>query len=82
MQFGDKSYPIAVDLQISSLMPRGVGVELAPLVRDLSGTFPNARSWSTRMRRALAPLAKPDAMAVRGALRLLAPDSAGEAVPT
>lgn len=36
-------------------------LELAPLVPSLPATFPDARSWSVRMRRALVPLDLADA---------------------
>ncbi|CAN5847571.1 hypothetical protein BH20GEM1_BH20GEM1_10210 [soil metagenome] len=47
-------------LHIELLAPRHEGVELAPLVERLD-VFPEARSWSARMRRALVPLGARDA---------------------
>jgi hypothetical protein len=54
--FGGREYPLVVDLSIETLAPLRTGVELAPLVERLRATFPDARSWSVRMRRALVPL--------------------------
>ena len=59
--FGDRKYPNIVDLDIESLAPLRSGIELAPLVPKLSQTFPDAATWSVRMRRALVPLGERDA---------------------
>ena len=55
--FGGREFPLGVELRIETLARRGTGVELAPLVERLH-VFPDLRSWSARMRRALVP---PDA---------------------
>lgn len=57
--FGDREFPIGVSLTIESLAPFRQGVELAPLVRRLAA-FPDAATWSARMRRALVPLTAAD----------------------
>lgn len=59
--FGDREYPYVVGLAIESLAPVRQGVELAPLVPLLRGTFPDPATWSVRMRRALVPLDPEDA---------------------
>ena len=61
VRFGAVSYPVEVELAIDTLAPYRGGVELAPLVSRLPGTFPDPASWSARMRRALVPLAEADA---------------------
>jgi hypothetical protein len=61
VEFGGVEYPHAVDLRIEKLAPLREGVELAPLVPRLRETFPDPRTWSVRMRRALVPLAEDDA---------------------
>jgi hypothetical protein len=59
--FGTHEYPWVVALAIDSLAPLREGVELAPLVPRLRGTFPDPETWSVRMRRALVPLKASDA---------------------
>jgi hypothetical protein len=54
--FGGREYPLVVNMRIETLAPLRTGVELAPLVGRLQATFPDARSWSVRMRRALVPV--------------------------
>jgi hypothetical protein len=60
VRFGGREYSIAVDFRITSLAPRGHGVQLAPLVPGLE-SFPNKRAWSAYLRRALVPLTARDA---------------------
>lgn len=62
--FGGREFPYVVELEIESLAPLREGLELAPLVPRLKRTFPDPRSWSVRMRRALVPLAGRDAALV------------------
>jgi hypothetical protein len=64
VRFGDREFPIGLDLEIESLVSRGLGVELAPLIPKLRESFPNPRAWSARLRRALVPLAPSDAAAI------------------
>jgi hypothetical protein len=59
VRFGTREFPIGVCFRIELLAPQREGVELAPLVENLA-TFPDPRSWSARMRRALVPLATGD----------------------
>jgi hypothetical protein len=55
IRFGEREFPIGVDLVFEALAPRGEGVELAPIVSDLPRTFPNPVAWSASVRRALVP---------------------------
>ena len=59
--FGEAIYPHLVELEIETLAPLRQGLELALLVPRLRKTFPDAGSWSARMRRALVPLDPADA---------------------
>ncbi len=59
--FGGREFPFVVELRIESLAPLREGLELAPLVPRLRRTFPDPKSWSVRMRRALVPLDARDA---------------------
>jgi hypothetical protein len=71
VRFGGREFPIGVNLQIESLAPRRQGVELAPLVDHLDA-FPDPRSWSARMRRALVPIPVGDAVQLERELRKVA----------
>jgi hypothetical protein len=64
VRFGEREFPIGLDLEIESLVPRGAGVELAPLIPKLRKSFPNPRAWSARLRRALVPVSSPDAVTI------------------
>lgn len=79
--FGGREYPYLVDLEIESLAPLREGLELAPLVGRLEQTFPDPRSWSVRMRRALVPLGDRDAAILERELGVHVVDYA-EAIPT
>jgi hypothetical protein len=59
--FGGREFPYLVELRIEALAPLRGGVELAPLVGRLTETFPDAATWSVRLRRALVPLTSTDA---------------------
>jgi hypothetical protein len=59
--FNGREYPYVVQLEIESLAPLREGLELAPIVPRLRATFPDAATWSVRMRRALVPLDAGDA---------------------
>jgi hypothetical protein len=59
--FGGRQYDIGLDFEIETLTHFRDGVELAPLVRKLRGSFPDPHTWSGRMRRALVPLHDVDA---------------------
>lgn len=78
--FGDHEFPIGCDLVIERIAPFGRGVELAPLV-DRLRAFPDPRSWSARMRRALVPLPAADLRLLRRRLEPLLVDRAA-AVPS
>ncbi|MFD0904397.1 hypothetical protein [Actinomadura sediminis] len=65
--FGERTFPRGCDLRIDRLAPWGGGVELRPLVERLAA-FPDARSWSVRLRRPLLHLPEDDAALLRNAL--------------
>lgn len=67
--FGGREFPYLVELVIASLAPLREGLELASLVPLLERTFPDAKTWSVRMRRALVPLDQQDAAEVGRRLR-------------
>jgi len=67
--FGDREFPYLVKLRIDSLAPLREGVELSPLVKRLPRTFPDAATWSVRMRRALVPLPPAEARLLERELR-------------
>ncbi|MCS7007277.1 MAG: hypothetical protein NZL88_06960 [Gaiellaceae bacterium] len=68
--FGGREFPYVVELAIDSLAPLREGLKLAPLVPRLPRTFPDPRSWSVRLRRALVALDPDEAALVE---RELAP---------
>ena len=68
VRFADRVYPYLVELEIGVFAPFRQGVELAPLVPKLAATFPDPRSWSVRLRRALVPLPPADADLIAGLL--------------
>jgi hypothetical protein len=68
VRFGEREFPIGMDLTIDQLAPRGAGAELAPLIPKLSESFPNPRAWSARLRRALVPVSARDASMIQRAL--------------
>jgi hypothetical protein len=70
--FGGREFPYVVELAIESLARLREGVELAPLVPRLKHTFPDPKSWSVRMRRALVPLDPVDAALIERELRSVA----------
>ncbi|MWA01953.1 hypothetical protein F8568_016545 [Actinomadura sp. LD22] len=65
--FGERAFPRGCDLRVESLAPWGGGPELRPLVDRLEA-FPDARSWSVRLRRPLLRLPAPDAELLKAAL--------------
>jgi hypothetical protein len=77
VRFGNREFPIGVQLAIGPLAPRGEGVELAALVDRLRETFPKPRSWSASLRRALVPVPPRDARLVIQELVAARPGSAG-----
>ena len=74
VRFGEREFPISLDLSIELLVPRGAGVELAPLVGKMPSTFPNAKAWSAVLRRALVPVADGDARLILAQLDVPSPD--------
>jgi hypothetical protein len=71
VRFGDREFPVGVELRIELLAPQRQGVELAPLVERLEA-FPDPRTWSARMRRALVPISARDAKLLERELRQVA----------
>jgi hypothetical protein len=59
VNFRGRDFTVGLRFRIERLAPMREGVELAPLVRQLA-TFPDPRSWSVRLRRALVPLVADD----------------------
>jgi hypothetical protein len=55
VRFGEKDFPIGVDLAFEALVSKGEGVELAPLITSLPKSFSNPAAWSASLRRALVP---------------------------
>jgi hypothetical protein len=70
VKFGDASFPLGCDLEITGLVPRGEGPDIAALVENLH-MFPNPRGWMTRLRRVLVALDSHDAALLH---RKLAPE--------
>jgi hypothetical protein len=52
-------YPVGCDIELRKLAPKGQGVELAPLVLQMT-TFTNKRAWAATIRRPLLKLTKED----------------------
>jgi hypothetical protein len=71
-RFGGHEYPYLVELSIESLTPFRDGLELAPIVPKLRGTFPDPATWMFRLRRALVPLHKRDAALIERELKSIA----------
>lgn len=71
-----RDFGLGCRLTVGTLAPFPRGVELAPLVSQLS-VFPDPASWSARMRRPLVPLPEADAELLVAALR---PDKIGPAI--
>lgn len=71
VRFGEREYPLGVELAIELLAPLRAGVELAPLIPELA-SFPHKTAWSATMRRALVPLVPEDADRLEQELRAVA----------
>jgi hypothetical protein len=67
----DRRFEIGFDLDLTTLVPRGQGVELAPLVDELQ-LFPARRGWSGFIRKPLVALPPRDADLLRTRLAALA----------
>ena len=72
VRFGDRDFPIGVQLRIDLLAAPRDGVVLSELVSRFSASFPNASAWSAYLRRALVPLADEDATVLIDLLGLVA----------
>jgi hypothetical protein len=70
--FGGREFPYVIELELQSLAPLREGLQLAPIVPRLKHTFPDPKSWSVRMRRALVPLDPVDAALIERELRSVA----------
>ena len=82
VRFGDREFSVGIELRIESLLERGKGVELAPLVPKLRESFPNERAWSARLRRALVPMAARDANTLETELAGARPGRVEDAIRT
>jgi hypothetical protein len=74
IRFDRRAFPMGCEIKVTSLAPRGLGVELASLVGALR-VFPDKASWSAWMRRTLLPLVEADVKVIR-------PRLAGVKAPT
>jgi hypothetical protein len=81
VRFGEREYPIGCSLAVQRLVARGEGVELARLVPRMAA-FPDAATWSVRLRRSLVPLGDHDLALARGELERLPSGSVDDAVAT
>jgi hypothetical protein len=68
--FGEHRYTSGCMLDIQGVAPLRDGVELGPLVPQLHA-FPDARTWSVRLRRPLVRLDEHDAVVLKRKLNLL-----------
>jgi hypothetical protein len=71
VEFGGRHFPHGCRLLVESLVPRGAGVELQPLVERLDA-FPDSKTWSIRLRRPLLRLPAQDAALLGSRLAPLA----------
>jgi hypothetical protein len=70
---GEREFAYTCDLELESLAPFRQGVVIANLVSDLK-TFPDASTWSFKLRRPLLPLEPADATLIgRKLARLVGP---------
>jgi hypothetical protein len=63
-----RQFELGCGIELGRIAPYGYGVELAPLVPNLS-TFPNKHGWMTQIRRPLLPLTPEDSTLVARLLR-------------
>lgn len=68
VEIGGRRFTRGCGLELCSLAPMREGVELAPLVSELS-VFPDDDSWGVRLRRSLLRIASSDATILRTALQ-------------
>lgn len=61
MLFGDREFPLGVQLRIDVLAPPREGIALVEVVERLTASFPNSDAWSAYLRRPLVPLDDHDA---------------------
>lgn len=67
--FGLRKYPVGCDLEIGPLLPRGSGIELAPLVPNLDTFAEHRQSWSILLRRPLLRMTDRDAQRIERQLQ-------------
>lgn len=68
VELAGRAFNSGCDLKVQMLAPMRQGIELAPLVPQLS-VFPDVRSWAVRLRRPLVPIGPDDAKILRSALK-------------
>ena len=73
--FGDHVFPLGCAINITGLVARDYGPELATLVARMH-LFPDSNTWSARLRRVLAPLDEHDAALLHEELSTLLGDPA------
>lgn len=61
IRFGDREFPLGVQLKIDALAAPREGVALVDVVHSLTASFPNSDAWSAYLRRPLVPLDDHDA---------------------
>jgi hypothetical protein len=71
LELASRQFTSVCRLRVLTLAPMRHGIELAPLVSELS-VFPDERSWPVRIRRALVPLTEADAVTLRSELNAIA----------
>ncbi|MFG3420592.1 hypothetical protein [Micromonospora sp. NPDC048063] len=80
VEIGGRRFVSGCDLEINRIVPYPYGLELQPLVEQLS-VFPKPDAWSVYLRRALLSLPEADATLLQRALRPLL-TSREQALPT
>ena len=73
------SYPYVVEMALQRLAPPGTGVELSQHI-DRLDLFPDRRTWTSRIRRTIAPLSESDASFLAGKLGAVAKRDRHEAL--
>lgn len=77
VEVAGRSFPWGCDIELTSLAPRGRGVEMARMVDDLD-VFPKKHAWAATLRRAVVTLPPGDAPLLRRGLT----DEAGGLLPS
>jgi hypothetical protein len=66
--FGGRQYPAGCDLELETLVPFGVGINLADCASALDAFKGAGAGWPIRLRRPLLQITEGDASALRGGL--------------